>query len=78
VKGSGATVKPPTDAWIRENLERVFAAIPDVKLFAEAGRRRAKMRTSYTGGVLWKQHNPDTRRCRCVACTGARLAAAAK
>jgi hypothetical protein len=29
-------------------------------------------RKSYSGGIYWKQHNPDTTRCRCRDCMRAR------
>lgn len=44
------------------------STIPDDVLASEHGRRNALKRTTYTGGVFWKKHNPDTSRCRCRAC----------
>jgi hypothetical protein len=48
------------------------STIPDAVLKTERARRNAAKRTSYSGGILWKQHNPDTPRCRCATCTGRR------
>ena len=44
------------------------ATIPDQILKSERARRNALKRGSYTGGVLWKRHNPQTPRCRCKRC----------
>ncbi len=44
------------------------ATIPDEVLKAERARRNARKRASYSGGKYWKQHNPDTPRCRCRDC----------
>ena len=54
-----------TIQWTPELL----ASIPDELLLSEAQRRRAKKRTTYTGGAIWKKHNPTTDRCRCMDCT---------
>jgi hypothetical protein len=48
------------------------ASIPDDVLKSEWGRRNARKRNSYSGGVYWKSHNPDTPRCRCKACMSRR------
>ena len=48
------------------------ATIPDEVLKAERARRNALRRASYTGGIYWKRHNPDTPRCRCEQCMAAR------
>jgi len=44
------------------------STIPEEILKSERARRNAAKRTSYSGGVYWKRHNPDTPRCRCHAC----------
>lgn len=44
------------------------ATIPDAVLKTERARRNALKRESYSGGMYWKQHNPDTPRCRCLKC----------
>jgi hypothetical protein len=44
------------------------ATIPDEILKSERARRNAAKRTTYTGGIYWKRHNPRTSRCRCRAC----------
>src|SRR5450759_2668798 len=50
------------------------ASIPDEVLKSERARRNALKRTSYSGGVYWSKHNPDTIRCRCRACMEKRKA----
>ena len=50
------------------------ATIPDGVLKSERARRNAAKRTSYSGGVYWKRHNPDTR-CRCERCMARRQSA---
>jgi hypothetical protein len=45
------------------------ASIPDHIVASEAGKRNARKRKSYTGGVYWAEHNPDVGNCRCVSCT---------
>ena len=50
------------------------ATIPDDILKSERGRRNALKRESYTGGVFWKKHNPNTTRCRCRKCMKKRAA----
>jgi hypothetical protein len=45
-------------------------------LKSERGRRNVRRRKSYTGGVFWKKHNPNTTRCRCKDCMHAREAKA--
>ena len=60
----GARVDWTTLDWTPE----ILANIPDEVMLSERQRRRAKMRTTYTGGLLWKQHNPGVSRCRCEAC----------
>jgi hypothetical protein len=44
------------------------ASIPDEVIASENGRRNARKRETYTGGIYWKRHNPDTSRCRCHRC----------
>jgi len=45
------------------------ATIPDQVLKSERARRNNALRTGkYTGGKYWKEHNPDTPRCRCHEC----------
>jgi len=51
------------------------ATIPDGVLKSERARRNAAKRTSYSGGVYWKRHNPDTSRCRCERCMARRQSA---
>jgi hypothetical protein len=45
-------------------LERV----PYEAILSLRGRKNVAKRTSYTGGVYWAKHNPDTKRCRCRKC----------
>ena len=40
------------------------STIPDSVLKGERARRNALKRASYSGGVYWKRHNPDTPRCK--------------
>jgi len=49
---------------------------PDSELKSELARRNAKKRATYTGGIYWKKHNPDTSRCRCKHCMALRERAA--
>jgi hypothetical protein len=51
------------------------ATIPDGVLKSERARRNASKRTSHSGGVYWKRHNPDTTRCRCERCMSRRQGA---
>jgi hypothetical protein len=48
------------------------ATIPDVVIASEHGKRNARKRKSYTGGLLWAKHNPDVSYCRCKRCTARR------
>src|SRR4051794_38734228 len=48
------------------------ATIPDEVLKSERARRNALLRRTYTGGIYWNEHNPNTRRCRCMECMQAR------
>ncbi len=48
------------------------ASIPDEVIASENGRRNARKRSSYTGGLYWAHHNPDTPRCRCRRCMATR------
>jgi len=48
--------------------------IPEDVFKSEMGRRNALKRHSYTGGVFWKKHNPNTTRCRCHKCMKKRSA----
>jgi len=59
----------PMTSWT-ESFD--MASIPDDVLKSEWARRNARKRASYTGGQLWKKHNPDTPRCRCAACSARR------
>ena len=59
-------------AW-SDNIDP--ATIPDAVLKTERARRNAAKRTSYSGGIYWKQHNPDTTRCRCQRCMNQRQGA---
>lgn len=45
-----------------------LSTVPDAALWTEINRRRARLRKSYTGGVVWAKHNPATSRCRCAKC----------
>ena len=54
--------------WTKELL----STIPDDVLFSEWQRRKARKRTSYSGGAVWAKHNPNTARCRCAACNAIR------
>jgi hypothetical protein len=45
-----------------------MTTVPERILRSEVGRRNAHRRHSYTGGVMWKEHNPETNRCRCAGC----------
>lgn len=49
------------------------ATIPDEVLLRERARRNAHKRKTYSGGVVWRKHNPNTNRCRCVECSKKRL-----
>jgi len=55
-----------------EAMIEILAAAPYDLLLAEVQRRRGAQRKTYTGGVFWKTHNPDTSRCRCKRCTSKR------
>jgi hypothetical protein len=59
---------PQKITWTRELL----ASIPDDVFMSEVQRRRARKRQTYTGGLLWKKHNPNVQNCRCVKCTAKR------
>ena len=50
------------------------ATIPDEILKAERARRNARKRTTYTGGLYWRKHNPKAAGCRCRECMAAREA----
>jgi len=54
------------------------ASIPYEVLASELARRNAARRKTYTGGVYWAKHNPETPRCRCKRCMDKRAAAEAK
>lgn len=45
-----------------------LSTIPDDLFASERARRIARLRTTYTGGIFWKKHNPKTSRCRCQKC----------
>ena len=49
--------------------------IPLDVMYSQINRVRGRLRTTYTGGVYWKKHNPDTSRCRCKGCMKKRAAA---
>ena len=51
--------------------------IPPEVLYSQVARIRARLRVSYTGGIYWKEHNPNTTRCRCKACMKQRAKRAA-
>jgi hypothetical protein len=44
------------------------ATIPDDVLRSERARRNNALRRTPRGGVVWAEHNPETKRCRCVKC----------
>jgi hypothetical protein len=44
------------------------ATIPDEIIIRERAKRNNAKRQTLSGGEIWKHHNPDTARCRCVAC----------
>lgn len=50
-------------------------SIPMDIFWSHVQRVRANMRTTYSGGVVWGKHNPNTSRCRCKACNKRREAA---
>ena len=60
----GARVDWATMEWTPE----ILAHIPDEVMLSERQRRRARLRTTYTGGLYWEKHNPETSRCRCKDC----------
>jgi len=45
-----------------------MSTVPDDVLRSEWARRNARKRASYTGGIVWKNHNPRVPGCRCVQC----------
>lgn len=47
-------------------------SIPGNVLKSEMARRNATKRSSYSGGVFWKEHNAATTRCRCENCMATR------
>ena len=49
-----------------------ITSVPDEILLSEAGRRNGAKRQTYTGGIFWKKHNPNTSRCRCQKCMAKR------
>lgn len=49
-----------------------MTTIPAKVFQSEKSRRAAKMRKTYSGGVMWSEHNPDTTRCRCAECMAKR------
>ena len=48
------------------------ATIPDAVIISENGRRNARKRKTYTGGVVWAKHNPEVNNCRCQRCNARR------
>jgi hypothetical protein len=48
--------------------------LTDAEVKALWAARNGSLRKSYTGGVVWKKHNPNTSRCRCARCTKRRSA----
>jgi hypothetical protein len=48
------------------------ATIPDSVIASEHGRRNARKRKSYTGGLVWAAHNPNVNNCRCGRCNSRR------
>ncbi len=65
----------PTGTRLRAALDALNRAFP---LWALAWARsrvaadNAGKRKSYSGGRIWKKHNPNTTRCRCPACISRR------
>jgi hypothetical protein len=53
----------PVDVLVSQ-LERV----PYEAILSLRGRKNVAKRTTYTGGIYWAKHNPDTKRCRCLKC----------
>jgi hypothetical protein len=53
----------PVDVLVSQ-LERV----PYEAILSLRGRKNVAKRTTYTGGIYWAKHNPDTKRCRCRKC----------
>jgi hypothetical protein len=53
----------PVDVLVSQ-LERV----PYEAILSLRGRKNVAKRTTYTGGIYWAKHNPDTKRCRCRMC----------
>lgn len=51
-----------------------LSKVPDADLWSEINRRRGGLRASYTGGLVWAEHNETTSRCRCVTCNKVRAA----
>ena len=58
--------KPDKAEW--QYWKPQLEPVPMKVLLMEVNSRRGKLRASYTGGVYWKTHNPDTPRCRCKKC----------
>ena len=54
------------------------ASIPDEVIMSERGKRNARKRETYTGGIYWVNHNPDVNNCRCHKCMTKRHAPAFK
>src|SRR5262245_12091848 len=50
-----------------------MTSIPEDVFKSEDRRRKSMMRKTFSGGVVWGEHNPDTPRCRCAACTSKRV-----
>jgi hypothetical protein len=48
------------------------STIPDDVIKSENARRNAKKRASYTGGIVWRSHNPKAKGCRCESCIRSR------
>jgi hypothetical protein len=57
----------PVEVLISQ-LERV----PYDAILSLRGRKNVAKRTSYTGGIYWAEHNPNTKRCRCRKCMAKR------
>jgi hypothetical protein len=64
-----STTETPPKAWT-PGFD--MSSIPDDVFQSERSRRIAKLRHSYTGGIYWAKHNPDTNKCRCVKCMARR------
>src|ERR1700733_2998501 len=53
----------PVDVLVSQLERGPYEAILSLR-----GRKNVAKRTTYTGGIYWAKHNPDTKRCRCRKC----------